>query len=78
MEILVLRKCNTQCHFVPRHRIHAFPSILLLQRSDINTDLKDFEGYRAFDVYNTTVEDTMPNKRGDSSGLELYTWGVNR
>jgi ankyrin repeat protein len=54
------------------------PSILLLQRSDIDTDLKDSERYRAFDLYNTTVEDTMPNKRDAPYGFELYTWGVNR
>jgi hypothetical protein len=49
-----------------------------LQRGDIDTSLKDFEGYRAFDLYNTTVEDTMPGKRDTQSGLELYTWGSNR
>jgi len=59
--------------------INLFHSILLLQRSDVDTALKDSEGYRAFDLYNTTVEDTMPNKR-DVAGcsFELYTWGVNR
>ncbi len=56
----------------------SWPSILLLQRGDIDTSLKDFEGYRAFDLYNTTVEDTMPSKRDTLRGLELYTWGSNR
>jgi hypothetical protein len=56
----------------------TFLSILLLQRGDIDTSLKDFEGYRAFDLYNTTVEDTMPGRRGTQSGFELYTWGSNR
>ena len=49
-----------------------------MQRDDIDTSLKDFEGYRAFDVYNTTVEETMPSKCNTGSGLELYTWGSNR
>lgn len=49
-----------------------------MQRDDIDSSLKDFEGYRAFDLYNTTVEDTMPSKRGSQSGLELYTWGSNK
>jgi hypothetical protein len=59
-------------------QLTAFPSILLLQKDDIDTSLKDFEGYRAFDVYNTTVEETMPSKCNTLSGLELYTWGSNR
>ena len=40
--------------------------------------LKDSEGYRAFDLYNTTVEDTMPNKRDTTGGFDLYSWGTNR
>jgi len=59
-------------------KLTMFDSILLLQRDDIDTSLKDFEGYRAFDLYNTTVEDTMPSKRDTPRGLELYTWGSNR
>jgi ankyrin repeat protein len=59
-------------------RFNTFPSILLLQRDEIDSSLKDFEGYRAFDLYNTTVKDTMPSKRDSPSGLELYTWGSNR
>jgi len=56
----------------------SFASILLLERGDTDTSLKDFEGYRAFDLYNTTVEDTMPSKCDTPSELELYTWGSNR
>jgi hypothetical protein len=59
-------------------QLTAFLSIFLLQRDDIDTSLKDFEGYRAFDVYNTTVEETMPSKCNTLNGLELYTWGSNR
>lgn len=49
-------------------------ALLLLQRNDIEPDLKDLEGYRAFDLYNSTVEHTKPDK---GNGL-LYTWGTNR
>lgn len=59
-------------------KLTSFHSIFLLQRGDIDTSLKDYEGYRAFDLYNTTVEDTMPSKRDTTRGLELYTWGSNR
>lgn len=76
---------NIDAAYVALHHIGCnnthlttFPSILLLQRGDIDTSLKDFEGYRAFDLYNTTVEDTMPRKRATLHELELYTWGSNR
>lgn len=49
-------------------------ALLLLQRSDVELDLKDLEGYRAFDLYNSTVEHTKPE---EGSGI-LYTWGANR
>jgi inhibitor of Bruton tyrosine kinase len=52
-------------------------SILLLQRPDIDTSLKDYEGYTAFDLYNSTVEGTKPTTSPD--GLyDLFTWGANR
>lgn len=38
--------------------------------------MKDFEGYTAFDVYNSTVEYTKP--LSDAPRAELYTWGTNR
>ncbi|KAI9453100.1 hypothetical protein BJY52DRAFT_1290801 [Lactarius psammicola] len=73
---------DMESHWTPLHRAlyngNLSAAILLLQRSDVDTTLKDSEGYRAFDVYNTTVEDTMPNKRDTSGGFELYTWGTNR
>lgn len=49
-------------------------ALLLLQRTDLELDLKDSEGYRAFDLYNSTVEHTKPE---EGSGV-LYTWGANR
>ncbi|KAI0248740.1 hypothetical protein BJV78DRAFT_1331173 [Lactifluus subvellereus] len=73
---------DVESHWTALHRAlyngNLAAAILLLQRSEIDTDLKDVEGYRAFDLYNTTVENTMPNKLGILGGLELYTWGTNR
>jgi hypothetical protein len=47
-----------------------------LQRSDVDTSLKDFEGYTAFDLYNSTVNDTKPD--ANNLRAELFTWGTNR
>jgi hypothetical protein len=42
--------------------------------------LKDLEGYTAFDLYNSTVEDTKPphSPSGEHGFADLYTWGANR
>jgi len=50
--------------------------LLLLQRADVDTSLKDLEGYTAFDLYNSTVNDTKPDARDLKA--ELFTWGTNR
>ncbi|KAH9041005.1 hypothetical protein EDB85DRAFT_1858258 [Lactarius pseudohatsudake] len=73
---------DVESHWTPLHRAlyngNLSTAILLLLRSDVDTTLKDSEGYRAFDLYNTTVEDTMPKKHDTTGGFELYTWGANR
>jgi hypothetical protein len=51
-------------------------SLLLLQRPEIDTSLKDLEGYTAFDLYNSTVNGTKPNT--GAVNAELYTWGANQ
>lgn len=56
------------------HITHLY-SVLLFQRADIDTSLKDYEGYRALDVFNATVEGTKPSI---SQPRDLYTWGTNR
>lgn len=38
--------------------------------------IQDYEGHTAFDVYNSTVENTRPTK--DSGAFDLFTWGANR
>ncbi|KAI0262373.1 hypothetical protein BC834DRAFT_892147 [Gloeopeniophorella convolvens] len=73
---------DAESHWTALHRAlyhgNLAAAILLLQRDDIETNLTDLEGYRAFDLYNTTVEDTMPKKLVAYSGLEVFTWGANR
>ena len=56
--------------------LYAIYRLLFLQRSDVDTSLKDFEGYTAFDLYNSTVNDTKPD--ANNLRAELYTWGTNR
>lgn len=68
-----LRFCRLR-NFLCLNRLHNY-SVLLLQRSDTDTYLKDFEGYTAFDLYNSTVEGTKPNLK---DALDLFTWGANR
>ncbi|KAF5390605.1 hypothetical protein D9757_002585 [Collybiopsis confluens] len=63
--------------------------LLLLQHTNIDTALKDLEGYTALDLYNSTVEGTKPehfllpttpavSPIQTLPGAELFTWGVNR
>ncbi|KAF7295284.1 hypothetical protein MIND_01067600 [Mycena indigotica] len=70
---------DKESHYTPLHRAmyhgNIAAALLLLQRSDIDTSLKDFEGHTAFDLYNSTVNGTAPRP---SPVAELYTWGVNR
>lgn len=60
-------------------------SLLLMQRSDIDIELRDNEGLTAFDLYNSTVAGTelsgypyTLNVLMDKDGADLYTWGGNR
>ncbi|KAJ7596734.1 hypothetical protein C8J56DRAFT_295810 [Mycena floridula] len=66
-------------HWTPLHRAlyngNLPAALLLLQRSDIDTSLKDLEGCTALDVYNSTVEGTAPDVVPEA---ELFTWGANR
>jgi len=50
--------------------------ILLLKRSDTDTSIKDFEGYTANDLYNSTVKSAQPT--ADEEVAELFTWVTNR
>ncbi|KAF8886287.1 regulator of chromosome condensation 1/beta-lactamase-inhibitor protein II [Infundibulicybe gibba] len=75
---------DVESHWTPLHRAlyHAnIPAaILLLQRTDTDTFLKDIDGYTAIDLYNSTIHGTKP-ERQDTVGAvsaELFTWGANR
>lgn len=72
---------DTESHWTPLHRAlyngNLATALLLLQRSDIDTLARDVEGYTPFDLYNSTIEGTIPDHH-DHRGEELYTWGSNR
>ncbi|KAF4569403.1 hypothetical protein EYR36_009193 [Pleurotus pulmonarius] len=72
--------CDVESHWTPLHRAlyngNLTAALLLLRRQDIDVNIKDFEGYTAFDLYNSTVECTKPTT--DAPRAELYTWGTNR
>ncbi|EJF64315.1 hypothetical protein DICSQDRAFT_54213 [Dichomitus squalens LYAD-421 SS1] len=72
---------DAESHWTPLHRALYHGNLataqLLLQRLDIDTTLRDIEGYTPFDLYNSTVEGTVPD-HDTLRGQELYTWGSNR
>ncbi|KAF8810432.1 hypothetical protein BYT27DRAFT_7186506 [Phlegmacium glaucopus] len=75
-----LNLMDSESHWTALHRAlysaNLPAALLLLQRPDIDTSLKDLEGYTAFDLYNSTVPDTKPDARDLKA--ELFTWGANR
>ncbi|KAH8091681.1 hypothetical protein BXZ70DRAFT_952850 [Cristinia sonorae] len=68
-----------ESHWTALHRAlycgNIASALLLLQRTDVDCNLKDLEGYRAFDLYNSTVHGTKPEA---SPRTDLFTWGANR
>lgn len=48
----------------------------LMARGDVDMGVKDFEGFTAFDVFNSTCEGTNPVD--GAAGTDLFTWGSNR
>ncbi|KDQ06630.1 hypothetical protein BOTBODRAFT_245013 [Botryobasidium botryosum FD-172 SS1] len=70
---------DAESHWTPLHRAlyagNLAAAVLLLQRADIDIEIKDKEGYTAFDLYNSTVEGTKPEGAGPR---QLFTWGANR
>lgn len=57
---------------------HLHIALLLLERADIDTRIRDWEGLTAFDLYNTTVPGTCPQPDDARNGGELFVWGGNR
>lgn len=51
--------------------------IMLLRCADVDTSIKDMEGYTAFDLYNSTVQSAYPTSLEDGYA-DLLTWGANR
>ncbi|OCH89259.1 hypothetical protein OBBRIDRAFT_842555 [Obba rivulosa] len=72
---------DAENHWTALHRAlyhgNLVAASLLLQRADIDTGLKDYEGYTAFDLYNSTLEGTKPSAAG-AAPMDLFTWGANR
>ncbi|KAH9849864.1 hypothetical protein C2E23DRAFT_341162 [Lenzites betulinus] len=82
---------DAESHWTPLHRAlyhgNFATALLLLQRQDVDTSLRDVEGYTPFDLYNSTIEGTRPGQNGPEEscaadtgdrGHDLYTWGSNR
>ncbi|KAG2031378.1 regulator of chromosome condensation 1/beta-lactamase-inhibitor protein II [Suillus americanus] len=75
---------DKESHWTPLHRAHRAlyagnisAAILLLKRLDIDTSIRDLEGYTAHDLYNSTVRSAKPTE-DEETLAELFTWGANR
>ncbi|KAG1816404.1 uncharacterized protein BJ212DRAFT_190743 [Suillus subaureus] len=72
---------DKESHWTPLHRAlyagNISAAILLLKRLDIDTSIKDLEGYTAHDLYNSTVRSAKPTEE-EETFAELFTWGTNR
>ncbi|KIY64568.1 hypothetical protein CYLTODRAFT_401654 [Cylindrobasidium torrendii FP15055 ss-10] len=70
---------DQESRWTPLHRAlyhgNVAAAMLLLERLETDVYIKDLEGYTAFELYNSTVQGTMPNV---SNRAELFTWGHNR
>ena len=68
---------DAESHWTPLHRAlyhgNLATALLLLQRSDIDTSARDIEGYTPFDLYNSTIEGTIPDHYMDRVE-ELFSW----
>ncbi|KAH9935996.1 uncharacterized protein BXZ73DRAFT_89477 [Epithele typhae] len=75
---------DTESHWTPLHRAlyngNLAAAQLLLQRSDIDVSARDIEGYTPFDLYNSTIEETIPDHDflDFKPPKDLFTWGSNR
>ncbi|KAG2363543.1 hypothetical protein BDR07DRAFT_1403884 [Suillus spraguei] len=72
---------DKESHWTPLHRAlyagNVPAAILLLKHLDIDTSIKDLEGYTAHDLYNSTVRSAKPTE-DEETLAELFTWGTNR
>lgn len=81
-----------ESHWTALHRAlyegNLAAALLLLARADVDVYAKDWEGYTAYDVWNSSIEGTKPPPaaaaRSPGEGgwgeqaAELYVWGSNR
>lgn len=78
---ILVNLLDKESHWTALHRAlyhgNIESAILLLQRPEVDTSLKDTEGYTAFDLYNSTLEGTKPDEK-DIYCAALFTWGTNR
>ena len=72
---------DAESHWTALHRALYHGNLataqLLLQRPDVDISARDIEGYSPFDLYNSTIEGTLPD-HDSHRGKELFTWGSNR
>lgn len=83
---------DAESHWTALHRAlyngNLTCAMFLLQRSDTDVTLKDYEGYTAIDLYNSTIEHSKPSMGPDyghsadpvtgNKSADLFTWGANR
>ncbi|KAG8936134.1 hypothetical protein FRC02_004452 [Tulasnella sp. 418] len=69
---------DDESHWTALHRalwVGNLPAVvLLLQHADMDTGIKDYDGYTAFDLYSSTIEGTLPTP----GAQDLFIWGSNR
>ncbi|KAH7923696.1 hypothetical protein BV22DRAFT_1036046 [Leucogyrophana mollusca] len=79
--IININAQDTEGHWTALHRALYHGNIaaatLLLRRPEVDTSMKDHEGYTAFDLYNSTLRTTKPSSF-DGGSADLFTWGTNR
>lgn len=82
---------DAESHWTPLHRAmyhgNLASALLLLQRGDVDVSIKDWEGYTAYDVWNSSIDGTKPariprrdmiDEDWDEIEAEMYVWGSNR
>lgn len=72
---------DVESGWTPLHRAlwtgNIYAASQLAARADTRFDLKDPEGYTAFDLYNSTIEGTVPSfSQQKDKGLELFVLGT--
>ncbi|KAF8653250.1 hypothetical protein AX16_004048 [Volvariella volvacea WC 439] len=76
---------DMESRWTPLHRAlynaNIQAALLLLQRSDIDMSVRDYEGITSFELYNMTIRGTQPGAFSiprTPVRAELFTWGTNK